>query len=229
MNEIPRPRSRPGTRRRLAWALTPLIVLAIPLGGWLAWSARGNAEEEVARLAELLKLEPGMTVAEIGAGNGAMTVAMARRIGPNGKIFSTDLNADRVADIRKAAAAARLQNVEARAGQESETGLPAGCCDAIFMSKVYHHFTGPEAMNRSFLDSLRPDGRIAIIDFEPAGWQIWLRQPEGVPENRGGHGMPRDVLVRELEAAGFVIEHQIADWWGGPFGRYCVTARKPLS
>jgi ubiquinone/menaquinone biosynthesis C-methylase UbiE len=209
--------------------LTPLIVLAIPLGGWLAWSARGNAEEEVARLAELLKLEPGMTVAEIGAGNGAMTVAMARRIGPNGKIFSTDLNADRVADIRKAAAAAGLQNVEARAGEESETGLPAACCDAIFMSKVYHHFSDPGTMNRSFLGSLRPGGRIAVIDFEPSGWQIWLRRPEGVPEDRGGHGMPRDVLVRELEAEGFVVEHQIADWWGGPFGRYCVTARKPVS
>ncbi len=223
------PRPRPATRRRLAWALTLLIVLAIPLGGWLAWSARGNAEQEVARLADLLTLEPGMTAAEVGAGNGAMTVAMARLLGAHGKVISTDLNADRVADIRAAATSAGLQNVEARAGHESGTGLPAGCCDAIFMSKVYHHFTDPDAMNRGFLESLRPGGRIAVIDFEPAGWQIWLRRPEGVPEDRGGHGMPRDVLVRELEAAGFVIEHQIADWWGGPFGRYCVTARKPLS
>ncbi|MDA1315554.1 MAG: class I SAM-dependent methyltransferase [Acidobacteria bacterium] len=216
-------------RRRLTWVVTLLIVLATPLGGWLAWSARGNAEQEVARLADLLKLERGMTVAEIGAGNGKMTVAMAQRLGPNGKVLSTDLNADRVAGIREAVTAAGLENVDVRAGQESVAGLPAGCCDAIFMSKVYHHFTAPETMNRSFLDSLRPGGRIAIIDFEPAGWQIWLRQPEGVPQDRGGHGMPRDVLVRELEAAGFVIEHQISDWWGGPFGRYCVTARLPLS
>lgn len=221
------PKPRAGSRRRLVWILTLLIVLAIPLGGWLAWSARGNAEQEVARLVDLLKLEPGMTVAEIGAGNGAMTTVMAQRLGTEGKVISTDLEADRVADIREAVSGAGLQNVEVRAGQESQAGLPVECCDAIFMSKVYHHFTSPQTMNRSFLDSLRPGGRIAVIDFEPAAWQFWLRHPDGVPKDRNGHGMPRDVLVRELEAAGFVIEHQIADWWGGPFGRYCVTARKP--
>ena len=217
------------SRNRLAWTLTLLIVLAIPLGGWLLWSARGNAEDEVARLVEILELEPGMTAAEIGAGEGAMTVAMARRLGSGGTVFATDLDSDRVADIREAVSKAGLENVEVLAGQESVAGLPVECCDAIFMSKVYHHFTDPETMSRSFFDSLRPGGRIAVIDFEPAGWLLWLRHPSGVPDDRGGHGMPRRVLVPELEEAGFVIEHEIADWWGGPFGRYCVVARKPLS
>lgn len=218
----------PDSRRRLAWILSLLIALAIPLGAWLAWSARGNAEEEVSRLVYLLELEPGMSAAEVGAGKGAMTAAMARRLAPHGKMFSTDLEPDRVADIREAVEEAGVENVQVLEGRKSVAGLPASCCDAIFMSKVYHHFTDPETMNASFFDSLRPGGRIAVIDFEPAGWQIWLRHPSGVPENRGGHGMPPDLLIQELKAAGFTIEHEIADWWGGPFGRYCVIARKPL-
>ena len=218
-----------GGRGRFAWLLTLLIVLAIPVGAWLVWSARGNAEDEVSKLVHLLELQPGMTAAEIGAGKGAMTVAMARRLGRDGKMFSTDLNVERVADIREAVAEAGLENVDVIDGRKLQVGLPEACCDAIFMSKVYHHFTEPRTMNRSFLDSLKPGGRIAVIDFEPARWQFWLGHPDGVPANRGGHGMPRDLLISELEAADFTIEHDIADWWGGPFVRYCVIARKPSS
>ncbi len=214
-------RSRSGVCRRRGWTLTLLIALAIPLGAWLAWSARGNAEKEVSRLVHRLELEPGMTAAEIGAGRGALTVAMARRLSPNGRMFSTDLEPDRVADIREAVNEAGMENVQVLEGRKSVAGLPSACCDAIFMSKVYHHFTDPETMNRSFFDSLRPGGRLAVIDFEPAGWQIWLRHPSGVPEDRGGHGMPRDLLIQELKAAGFTIEHEIAEWWGGGARQIC--------
>ena len=178
-------------------------------------------------MAELFELKSGMTVGEIGAGKGKMTVAMARLLGPEGKVYSSDLNAERVADIRTAVAERGLENVEVIEGRSAETGFPPACCDGIFMSKVYHHFTDPATMNRSLLESLRPGGRLAIIDFEPARWQLWLGHPEGVPENRGGHGIPSGLVVSELKAAGFEIEHQIPDWWGGPFGRYCVIARKP--
>ena len=136
------------------------------------------------------------------------------------------LNKERVADIKAAVAQAQLGNVEVLEGQPRETGLPKECCNAIFMSKVYHHFTDPATMNRSLIDSLKPGGRLAVIDFEPAQWHYWLDQPEGTPQDRGGHGMPRSLLATELTQAGFEIEREIPVWRGGPFGRYCVIARK---
>ena len=204
------------------------VALVLPLAAWMAWSARGNAGTEVARMTELFELKPGMTAGEIGAGKGKMTVAMARFLGPEGRVYSSDLNTERVADIKAAVADAGLANVDVLEGRAAETGFPPACCDAIFMSKVYHHFTDPVTMNRSFMESLRPGGRLAVIDFEPAGWQLWLGHPEGVPENREGHGIPINLVVSELEEAGFEIEQEIPDWWGGPFGRFCIVARKPL-
>jgi len=201
--------------------------VTVPLAAWMAWSARGDAEAEVARMAELFELKPGMTVGEIGAGNGKMTVAMSRLLGPEGKVYSSDLNTERVADIRTAVTDRGLENVEVIEGRTAETDFPPACCDGIFMSKVYHHFTDPATMNRSLMNSLQPGGRLAIIDFEPTGWQLWLGHPEGVPENRGGHGITRSLVVSELTEAGFEIEHEIPGWWGGPFGRFCVIARKP--
>jgi len=214
-------------RKRFFRILVLAVVLVLPLAAWMAWSARGNAGTEVTRMAELFELKPAMTAGEIGAGKGKMTVAMARLLGPAGKVYSSDLNRERVADIKAAVTDAGLENVDVLEGLAAGTGFPPACCDAIFMSKVYHHFTDPVTMNHSFIESLRPGGRLAVIDFEPAGWQLWLGHPEGVPENRGGHGIPSSLVVSELREAGFEIEHEITDWWGGPFGRYCVIAKKP--
>lgn len=170
-----------------------------------------------------------MTVAEIGAGAGDMTVHMADRLGSTSRIYSSELNPERLDQIRGAVEEAGLAHVMILEAGKAQTNLPAECCDAIFMSKVYHHFTDPEAINRSLYDSLKPGGAVAVIDFEPDFWFFWRRGPEGVPENRGGHGAPRSLVATELAAAGFEIEEETDDWWPRPFRRYCVVARKPMA
>ena len=73
--------------------------------------AQRSRRAEVNRLAELLPLREGMTVADIGAGNGWLTVEIARRVGRSGRVYSTEISTDRLRDIRQAAAAAELSNV----------------------------------------------------------------------------------------------------------------------
>ena len=220
-------------RLRSRWGL-PLTLLAILVLIYVVHFAAGHyrdayTDDDFYRLSGLLQVQPGMTVAEIGAGEGRVTAFMANQVGSSGMIFSTEIDEDRLEDIRQAAAEAGHQNVTALLGTARETNLPAACCDAIFLVKVYHHFTEPTAINQSLFESLKPGGRLAVIDFPPSPWVFWLGHPDGVPENRGGHGTPREILIKELEQAGFVIEHDIPDWWTWPQQRICVVARKPDS
>ena len=128
---------------------------------------REQAAREVPQLAELLALKPGMIVADVGAGGGAMSVVMAKWLGPEGRVYATDIRAEQLAEIRAAVAQDALSNVVVLEGAESSTNLPSECCDAIFLRDVYHHLTRPHEFDASLLAALKPGGRLAVIDFPP--------------------------------------------------------------
>lgn len=180
-------------------------------------------DSEAARLPALLELRPGSTVADVGAGSGRLTVRMAKQVGPQGHVYSTEIDAGRLVEIRKAAAKAGLANVTVIEGGERETRLPPECCDAVFTRRVYHHFTDPSAMGASLYRSVRTGGMLAIIDFPPRFF-LGPWTPKGVPANRGGHGVPRKILVEELTNAGFRLVREVQNW---PGFQYCVVFRKP--
>ncbi len=188
----------------LAAALALLIVAACA-------SLHEPEQAESQRLSELLAIEPGKVVADVGAGRGGWTLDMSRVVGPDGHVFSTEIDPRRIREIRAAVGDTRVQNVTVVEGTSQDTGLPEGCCDAIFLRHVHHHITHPEEMHASLRRALRPGGRLVIIDFEP--FPRLLGIPEGVPENRRGHGMPFEVLADELAGAGFELEHRIDDWF----------------
>ena len=128
-------------RTRLAVAIG-LAVLLVGAAGWEAWHFhRSDADGEAGRLTEILGLAPGMTFADVGAGRGRLSVAMARRLGPTGRVYATEVDDKRLAQIREGGRSAGLDNIIVVAGGEEETGLPAGCCDAIVLRAVYHHLT----------------------------------------------------------------------------------------
>ena len=169
---------------------------------------RARAELEVPQLAALLELTPGMVVADVGAGFGASTVVFAKWIG-NGRVFATDIGERSLRAIRDYVEKESLSNVTIVAGAAAATNLPPACCDAIFMRDVYHHITEVDAFNASLLASLKPGGRLAVIDFVPRQGSTL---PAGVRANRGGHGIPSAVVVDELKAAGFTHVRTIESW-----------------
>jgi predicted methyltransferase len=170
---------------------------------------RADDAAEARRLFELLDLKPGMTVGEIGAGSGGMTFEMAKRLGADGRVFSTELNADRRADIRAGATREHLSNITIVEAGDAATNLPEGCCDAIFMRDVYHHFTHPDEIDRTLVAALKPGGRVAIIDFVPKPGST---RPAGVPENRGGHGITPKIVIDELTSAGLTLSQDSTSW-----------------
>jgi len=179
---------------------------------------------EVTRLVQVLDLHPDSIVADIGAGSGEVTIEIARQLGAKSRVFSTDINQERLTEIRAAATAAGLTNVTVVEGDADRTNLPDGCCDALFVRYVYHHFGDPPAMNASILRTLKAGGRFAVMDGPPDKGPT-----RDVPAPKRGtgddHGVFRDTVVAELKAAGFEILQVLPDWAGNLF---LVLARKPL-
>ena len=181
---------------------------------------------EDARLAALLQVVPGQAIAEIGAGSGALSIALARRIAPGGILYSTELDPDRRRQIRARAERARAANVVVVEAGEAATGLPDGCCDAIFMRNVYHHIGDTAPFNRSLIRAIRPGGRLAVIDFTPGAFWHLRQRPDGAAGKRTGHGVGPLAVVEELEEAGFRRERIALDWGGRLF---LVLMRAPGS
>jgi len=147
-----------------------------------------------------LEWKAAQTIAEIGAGKGEMTVAAAERVSPSGHVFSTELNLQRLADIKTNITKRTLANVTIIKAGETDTNLPPECCDTIFMRDGYHHLTHPAEVDASIFRALKPGGLLAVIDFPP---NKMLTPLQGVPPNRGGHGIPQNILVDELRRSAF--------------------------
>lgn len=168
-----------------------------------------SAAVEVPRLVQLLELKPGMTVADVGAGFGAWTVAFGKWTGPSGRVFATDVGEKQLAFLREYTKKEGLSNVTVLSGAPASTNLPANCCDAILIRDAYHHLTQPQDILKSMASALKPGGRLAVIDFPP---RPNSDVPAGVPANRRGHGVPPDVVTEEAKAAGFAMVSMNQQW-----------------
>ncbi len=163
----------------------------------------GDGESEVDRLAGVLEIQPGDTVADIGAGSGWLSIEVAGLVGETGRVFATELSPQRRDDIREAVTAAGLDNVTVVEAGERETNLAPACCDAIFMRRVYHHVGDTAALNASILASLKPGGRFAVVELEFSGILSPLR---GWP-----HWADDEQVVAEVTAAGLTHVATV-DW-----------------
>jgi predicted methyltransferase len=185
---------------------------------------RAQAERDAPALLEVLGLTPSMTVADVGAGGGAMSVVFGKLMG-SGRVYATDIGPPQLALIRDYVKQEGLTNVTVLEGAVAATNLPPACCDAIFLRAVYHHLTAADGFDKSLRASLKPGGRLAIIDFvPPPGSQV----PAGVPANRVGHGVPIQVVIDEVQAAGLVHVRTIEKWPPGDKDpAFLVLFKKP--
>ena len=212
---------------RVLRAIGLVLLLFVPV----AAQQTGLTEEqtkaaalEMPELAKLLELKPGVTVADVGAGFGAWTIRFSKVVGPSGRVYATDVGTAQLAALRETAQREGLANVTVLEGGTNVTNLPALCCDAILIRDAYHHLTQPEAIVKSLAAALKPGGRLAVIDFPPrANTEV----PSGVPADRLGHGVPPEVVQRELGAV-FTHVRTISTWApdSQPAALYLVLFRK---
>lgn len=178
-----------------------VVVLTIVLSSPMACAQIPGNADDTNWLIEVLELQEGSVVADIGAGNGDETIEIAKHVGPNGHVYSTELGSERINDLRNAIDGTELSNITVVEGHPTQTNLPEQCCDALYMRRVYHHFEDPASMNQSLWKSLKPEGRLAIIDFEPRGAEA---EPSGRDSN-DQHGVTAETVVEELQQAGFQL------------------------
>ena len=180
---------------------------------------RKEADAEALQLVDALGLTPGMSVADIGSGGGAMTVVLGHW-NRGGRVFATDITERALRQTRDYARKEGLTNVTVIEGGAATTNLPAACCDAAFLRNVYHHVTDVAPFAKSLHASLKPGGRLAIIDFPPEkGSKLF----PGVPANRGGHGIPAAVVIEEMVGAGFTHVRTIDRWPPGTTNNVFLT------
>jgi len=206
---------------RKGWLLGLLGAIAAVLlygpSGTLIRTVHAEKSDEIARLTDLLHLQQGSVVADIGAGDGSYSFLVAEQVGASGRVYATEIDKGKLQRLRAQVTKRKLDNAIVVEGAAGDTNLPSDCCDAIFLRHVYHHITQPQDFDRSLVRSLKSGARLAIIDFAPPAHSVRVK---GVPENRGGHGIPQKVLVDELTSAGLQVEKVIDDW---PGDDYCVV------
>ena len=209
------------------WTVIASVIASLAISwpaGPLAQSSESEAKQDaadIARLVDLLQISSGSVVADVGTAGGALSLLLSPIVGPTGRVFATDINKDRIADINAAVGKAGVKNITVVLGDANRTNLPDGCCDAIFMRHVYHHFGDPPRMNQSLWQGLKPGGRLAIADFLPDSKKSAPAGQRGSGEN---HGVMPATVIEELTAAGFDKVREEA--WARPRGFLVVAEKK---
>ena len=196
-------------RVRVVWTCLRALAVHSIIAILLLFAASGclraqSTSSDVNWLIKVLDLKEGSHVADIGAGDGGQTLAIARYIGEKGHIFSTELGEESVEELQEEIENSDFNNIDVLEAHTTHTNLPEECCEAIYMRRVYHHITDPASMNKSLYRTLKPGGKLAVIDFEPRG-----REAEAGERSSGSsHGVTLETVVKELQQAGFRILSQ---------------------
>ncbi len=171
-------------------------VMGVGGADWLDRSERAE-EEHPDQALDAIGIKPGMVVADVGAGTGYMTLRMAKRVGPSGKVYANDVQPEMLRRLRDNAAKAKLTNIETVLGTESDPKLPLGELDLILLVDVYHEFSQPQTMLRRMREELKPAGRLVLLEYRKEDPAIPIR-----PE----HKMSVQEVKTEVESEGFHLD-----------------------
>lgn len=143
---------------------------------------------------DLANIRPGMTVADIGAGEGYYTVRLAERVGSDGRVLAQDISREALERLGRRVEKERLENISIKLGDIDDPQLPPDSFDRIFMVHMYHEVTDPYAFLWNMWPALNAGGQIIVVESE---------------SRVGSHGLPHTLLFCEFEAVGYVLVEYI--------------------
>jgi ubiquinone/menaquinone biosynthesis C-methylase UbiE len=118
---------------------------------------------------DALRVGEGSVVADVGAGGGWFTVRLARRVGPNGTVYAQDVQPQMLEAIGRRVQREGYRNVKPVRGEADDPKLPSGALDAALIVDSYHEFANPVALLSNLAASLKPGGRVGIVNFTKDG------------------------------------------------------------
>lgn len=148
------------------------------------------------QLLDALGIAEASVVADVGAGAGWFTVRLARRVGPNGRVYAQDVQQEMLDAITRRVAREGLANVVPRLGRANDPLLPTGALDAILTVDVLHEIDDRVTLLDNLRRALKPGGRLGVVDFLPGG---------GGPGPEVDERVPPSVIEAEATRAGLVL------------------------
>lgn len=168
---------------------------------------------EAATVMDLAAIEPGMTVADIGAGEGYYTVRLAERVGKKGRVLAQDIDQGALNRLGARVERERLDNVSIKPGAIDDPRLPDASFDRIFMVHMYHEVTEPYAFLWRLYGALKRGGQVIVVDTD---------------RPTSDHGIPPALLFCELEAVGFrLVEFVRKPEIAGYYAQFEVAGARP--
>ncbi len=180
--------------------IAPTMSYAHGGADWLQREER-EAEERCSLLLANLGLRPGMTVCDLGCGNGFYTLRMAKRIG-DGQVLAVDIQPEMLADMRQRLEAESIENVTPILGSVYDPRLPNESVDLVLLVDVYHEFSYPQEMLAKIRAALKPDGRAVFVEYRAEDPDIPIRPL---------HKMTRAQVIKELNANRFQLVSEFND------------------
>ena len=179
-------------------SLSALLIVSVWLAGCAEWGYRKmndparDAWQKPKQVVERLDIQPGARVADLGAGGGYFTWYLAAAVGPQGKVYAVEIDDTALAIIEKEMKSRRVTNVVPIRAEPDDANLPEPV-DLVFSCDTYHHMQDRVAYFQSLARYLKPDGKVAILDFHAEGFFSGLL----------GHGTTKQEVRREMESAGY--------------------------
>ncbi|BBD01682.1 MULTISPECIES: class I SAM-dependent methyltransferase [Sphingobium] len=179
------------------------------------WSSEESRDRvnEAEDIMDRAGIRPGMTVADIGAGEGYYTVRLARRVGAKGRVLAEDIMPEVIEALSRRITREKWDNVSVKLGAPEDPRLPENSFDRILMVHMYHEIAEPYAFLWHLSPALKKDGELIVVDANRPTDQ---------------HGTPPRLLGCELAAMGFRMEQVIAKpTAGGYLARFRRIAARP--
>ncbi len=157
------------------------------------------------RVVAALRLEPGQTVADIGSGPGYFAFRFARVVGPTGRVYGVDIEPEFVAELGRLSRTSGLDNVVPVLTSPDSPGLQPASVDVAFFCSVYRHIEDRPGYLRRLRDCLKPNGRIAILEWRKTDVLGREIPSPGMPNPPQAERISPEQVVRELKDGGFTI------------------------
>ena len=168
-------------------------VMSVAHADWLTRPERDD-EEQPDRVVKALKIPKGGTVVDLGAGVGYFTWRLAQQVGPQGRVLAVDIQQGMIDRLERNLAEKGIRNVEAILASEEDPRLPPGEVDLVLVVDVYHELQQPEKTMEHVRRSLKPDGRLVLIEYRKEDPTIPIHPL---------HKMTVEEVRSELEPMGF--------------------------
>ncbi len=191
-------RGRRGQVRSDQYMGRPIADVMSYLGAQWLFRAERVIEEQPDKMLDSLEIQPGMVVADVGAGAGYNTLRLAKRVGPQGKVLATDLQPEMLAMLRENVQVAGVAEVvRPILCTQTDPKLPEGAVDLILMVDVYHEASDPDSALEAWKKALKPGGRIVFVEYRAEDPTVPIK-----PE----HKMSVAQVRKEVEPHGLVFQ-----------------------